>query len=188
MMIASQLKLIISEAFDLGSADPSDAAAFEKQSLLTYLFVNGVALKDIAHRALWYLLKQTYGNDEELVKSNLTRLRRLCNLFIELYGDGPVMLMRVPARINILGEHIDYVSYIPTASLPFGSREHDMVMLYRSSDAQRVRGASTFKQYAPFSFALNEGRPEASAGNLERAWLGYIHGQAVPPPTLGELY
>jgi len=183
MLIASELKLIISDAFDLASAYPSDAALdSEQQSLLAYLFKNGIALKGIAHRALLYLLKQTYGNDEELIKSNLTRLRGLCNLFIELYGDGPVMLIRVPARINILGEHIDYVSYIPTASLPFGSREHDMVMLYRSSETQRVRGASTLEQYAPFSFELNEGPREASAGNLERAWLGYIHGQPVPPP------
>jgi galactokinase/CTP:molybdopterin cytidylyltransferase MocA len=183
MVIASQLKLIISDAFDLASADPSDAAlASEKQLLLAYLFKNGITLNGIAHRALLHLLKQTYGNDEELVKSNLTRLRRLCNLFIELYGDGPVMLMRVPARINILGEHIDYVSYIPTASLPFGSREHDMVMLYRSSETRRARGASTFEHYAPFSFELDEGPRDASAVNLERAWLGYIQGQPAPPP------
>ena len=45
------------------------------------------------------------------------RLIKLCDAFFEQYGDGDVSLLRAPARINILGEHIDYVSYLPTASL-----------------------------------------------------------------------
>ena len=55
---------------------------------------------------------------------SLRRLSSLCASFLEHYGDGPVRLLRAPARINILGEHVDYVSYLPTCSLPFGSREH----------------------------------------------------------------
>ena len=155
-MIASELKSLISGAFDLAGSNPDDSGSgFKPQSLLDYLFKNGIASKGLGHRAVSYLLKQTYGNDEELVRSNLARFVGLCSSFLELYGDGPVTLLRVPARINILGEHIDYVSYIPTASLPFGSREHDMVMLYRTSESRRVRGASTFEQYAPFNFELN---------------------------------
>ena len=60
------------------------------------------------------------------------RLTRLCDAFFERYGDGDVSLLRAPARINILGEHVDYVSYLPTASLPFGSHEHAMLMLWRA--------------------------------------------------------
>ena len=181
-MIASELKSLISGAFDLAGSNPDDSGSgFKPQSLLDYLFKNGIASKGLGHRAVSYLLKQTYGNDEELVRSNLARFVGLCSFFLELYGDGPVTLLRVPARINILGEHIDYVSYIPTASLPFGSREHDMVMLYRTSESRRVRGASTFEQYAPFNFELNEGPLDASTGNLERAWTDYICDQ--PEPT-----
>ena len=181
-MIASELKSVISDAYDLASSNLYEArSSFKPQSLLDYLFKNGIFSKSVVHRAVTYLLKQTYGNDEALIRSNLARFVRLCSFFLELYGDGPVTLLRVPARINILGEHIDYVSYIPTASLPFGSREHDMVMLYRTSETGRVRGASTFEQYAPFNFELNEGPRDASAGNLERAWADYIYGQ--PEPT-----
>ena len=181
-MIASELKSVISDAFDLASSNLYEArSSFKPQSLLDYLFKNGVFSKTILHRAVTYLLKQTYGNDEELIRSNLARFVRLCSFFLEHYGDGPVTLLRVPARINILGEHIDYVSYIPTASLPFGSREHDMVMLYRPSEKGRVRGASTFEAYAPFNFELNEGPRDASFGNLEHAWADYIYGQ--PEPT-----
>ena len=139
-MIASELKSVISDAYDLAGSNLSES---KPQSLLDYLFKNVTSSKSVVHRAVTYLLKQTYGNDEELIRSNLARFVRLCSFFLELYGDGPVTLLRVPARINILGEHIDYVSYIPTASLPFGSREHDMVMLYRASETGRVRGASS---------------------------------------------
>jgi galactokinase/CTP:molybdopterin cytidylyltransferase MocA len=180
-VIVSELKSVISDAFDLASDLANSGSEFKSQSLLDYLFKNGTASKSLVPRAVSYLLKQTYGNDEELIRSNLARFVGLCSSFLELYGDGPVTLLRVPARINILGEHIDYVSYIPTASLPFGSREHDMVMLYRTSESRRVRGASTFEQYAPFNFELNEGPRGASAGNLERAWTDYISGQ--PEPT-----
>ena len=181
-MIASELKSVISDAFDFASSNLYEVRSESKpQSLLDYLFKNGIASKSVAHHAVSYLLKQTYGNDEELIRSNLARFVRLCSFFLELYGDGPVTLLRVPARINILGEHIDYVSYIPTASLPFGSREHDMVMLYRASETGRVRGASTLERYAPFTFELNEGPRAALAGNLERAWTDYVYGQ--PEPT-----
>src|SRR5215217_7465901 len=80
------------------------------------------------------------------------RLLRLCVLFLERYGNGPVSLLRAPARIGILGEHIDYVSYLPTASLTFGSRERDALMLYRDSGGPKVRVASTSPNYEPSSF------------------------------------
>ena len=75
----------------------------------------------------------------------------MCAQFVKLYGEGPVSVLLAPARINILGEHVDYVSYLPTASLPFGSREYNMLMLYHISDSDRVRGASMSNAYAPFS-------------------------------------
>jgi galactokinase/CTP:molybdopterin cytidylyltransferase MocA len=180
-MLASELKSLISDAFHLAGTSPYEPESeFKPQLLLDYLFKNGIASKNVVDRAVWCLFKKTYGNDEALIRANLARFVDLCSSFLELYGDGPVTLLRVPARINILGEHIDYVSYIPTASLPFGSREHDMVMLYRTSETQRVRGASTFEQYTPFNFALNEGPSDASAGNLERDWTDYICSQPEP--------
>ena len=51
--------------------------------------------------------------------------------FHQMYGEGGASILRAPARINILGEHVDYVSYLPTASLPFGSHEHAMTMMFR---------------------------------------------------------
>src|ERR1051326_9226499 len=74
------------------------------------------------------------------------RLSRLCSLFLDRYGDGPGSLLRAPARIDVLGEHIDYVSYLPTASLTFGSREHDVRSEEHTSELQ----SHSFISYAVF--------------------------------------
>jgi len=130
-------------------------------------------------------LRQTYGDDAALLRSKLVGLSTLCDLFQQLYGDGPVTLLRAPARINILGEHVDYVSYLPTASLPFGSREHDMVMLFRASDQGRVRGASTRAAYAQFDFKLSEGPSISERAWTEDDWLAYLYGRPAPAPHWG---
>src|SRR6476469_5506433 len=99
------------------------------------------------------------------------RLFDLMQLFLDTYGDGDVSLLRAPARINILGEHIDYVSYLPTASLTFGSREHDALMLYRKSDKPEIRGMSTAKAYGPSSFPLSEAEVPEATEELQSEWL-----------------
>jgi galactokinase len=91
--------------------------------------------------------------------------------FHDLYGEGEVSVVRAPARINILGEHVDYVSYLPTASLPFGSREHEMLMLFRATDDEQVRGASTIEKFSPFSFAFDE---EAVGDQSKRNWDSFV--------------
>jgi galactokinase len=64
--------------------------------------------------------------------------------------------LRAPARINILGEHIDYVSYLPTASLTFGSREHAMIMSFHARADREVHGISTIGDYEPFVFTIED--------------------------------
>ena len=128
-------------------------------------------------RTLIFLLRRMYDCDIEALYAQFQRLNAMCTQFVELYGDGPVSLLRAPARINILGEHVDYVSYLPTESLPFGSREHDMLMLYRASPTDRVRGASTLKAYEPFTFTLSDGPAPGSGANPEADWLSFLFEQ-----------
>jgi galactokinase/CTP:molybdopterin cytidylyltransferase MocA len=109
----------------------------------------------------------------------------LCASFQELYGDRPVRILRAPARINILGEHVDYVSYLSTFSLPFGSREHDMLMLYGPSEMGRVRGASMHVDYAPFVFSLEDGPTARGEEYYEADWLSYVFGGDTPAPHWG---
>ncbi|HKQ76850.1 MAG TPA: galactokinase family protein [Blastocatellia bacterium] len=108
-----------------------------------------------------------------------TRLSTALQRFKALYGDGDAQVWRAPARINIIGEHVDYVSYLPTASLPFASREHDMLMLCRASDDGRIRGASTLERFPPFDFALDDERIEDCAG---QTWEAFVFNRPGPVP------
>jgi galactokinase/CTP:molybdopterin cytidylyltransferase MocA len=109
-----------------------------------------------------------------------TRLTTLSNLFFKQYGDGPASLLRAPARMGLLGEHIDYVSYLPTASLTFGSRERDAWMMYRKSHEPVVRCASTSSRFEPSSFEILS-VPELS-GAIEAEWLEFLFTHGTPKP------
>ena len=115
--------------------------------------------------------------DPELER-RATRLNILSSLFLDRYGDGPVSLLRAPARMGVLGEHIDYVSYLPTASLTFASRERDAWMLYRKSDEPVVRCASTTARFEPSSFSLLD-VPEFT-GEVEAQWLDFLFAHGTP--------
>ena len=103
-----------------------------------------------------------------------TRLSSALRRFKELYGEGEVRAMRAPARINIIGEHVDYVPDKSMASLAFASREHAMLMLFRASDERVVRGASTIEKFPPFRFAIDE----EELGNPGRRRIGAIMSKA----------
>ncbi len=107
------------------------------------------------------------------------RLRAARQRFHELYGAGEMNALRAPARINILGEHVDYVSYLPTTSLPFGSREHEMLLLFRATDDGQVSGASMNDGFPPFNFALDE---EAVEGQSQQSWESFVFNRPAPAP------
>jgi len=138
--------------------------------------------QDLIQRSLLRQLMKIYGGEIPALHNQIQRIASMSRQFAEIYGDGPVILLRAPARINILGEHVDYVSYLPTESLPFGSREHDMLMLVRRSDQDRVRGASTAKEYSSFSFELSDGPNGAGNVEVDSAWLSYLFEHPASAP------
>lgn len=105
------------------------------------------------------------------------RLSAALRRFKELYGDGELSVLRAPARINIIGEHVDYVPGASMASLCFASREHAMFMLFRESDEGVVRGASTTEKFPPFSFAIDEEDQETT-----RPWESVVFDRPAPAP------
>ena len=153
----------------------------DNSTALTYLSVSGNDTTDLVSKSLILRLTKIYGTDPLIVGKQIQRLGLMSAQFVDHYGEGPINFLRAPARINIFGEHIDYVSYLPTASLPFGSREHDMLMLYRAAANDHVRGASTLKEYSPFSFSLSEG-PVSGASNADAEWLSYLAENPVRAP------
>ncbi len=107
----------------------------------------------------------------------IPNLESLLRRFHQLYGEGGVTVLRAPARINILGEHVDYVSYLPTASLAFGSQEHAMTMLFRPTEDGKVRGVSTNDDFQPFEFSLSETQPPKRE---EQSWSDFVFNRPVP--------
>ena len=161
-----------------GEVQKLSSAGADRTALQYLLGVDGPP-QDLLPRSLTFLLHRMYGANVENLNRQLGRLRSMSALFVKLYGDGPVSVLRAPARINILGEHVDYVSYLPTASLPFGSREHDMLIMFRGSATDRVRGASTLDAYPPFCFTLAEGPGVSNGSNPEADWLEYLYKHPV---------
>ena len=183
MFLLLGIKLNTFDLKQLSAITPSKLSAEVRElteagaelTALEYVLGGSSFAQRLLPRSLIFLLHRMYGANIETLNGQLRRLTSMCAQFVKLYGDGPVSVLRAPARINILGEHVDYVSYLPTASLPFGSREHDMLMLYRGSAIDRVRGASALKEYPPFSFTLTEGPPLGTSGNAESDWLSYLY-------------
>ncbi len=174
----SKLSAEVRELTDRGPHAGSPRGVAEAGAELTalqYVLGGSSFAQHLLPRSLIFMLHRMYDANVETLNGQLRRLTSMCAQFVKLYGDGPVSVLRAPARINILGEHVDYVSYLPTASLPFGSREHDMLMLYRGSATDRVRGASTLKEYPPFSFTFTEGPLLGTSGNAESDWLSYLY-------------
>src|SRR5262249_25281318 len=64
-------------------------------------------------------------------------------------------------------------------SLPFASREHEMLMLFRASDDGRVRGASTLEKFPPFHFALDEEEIEDCS---KQDWEAFVFNRPAPAP------
>jgi len=122
------------------------------------------------------------AHDSELAR-RATRLTTLCRLFLECYGDGPISLMRAPARMGLLGEHIDYVSYLPTASLTFASHERDALMLYRRSNEPVVHCVSSSASYEPEMFSILGADIPEFEGDVETEWLGFLAALGTPKPN-----
>ena len=131
-----------------------------------------------ARRALANVISEGNADLEQRCK----RLNKLLSLFSTLYGDGGVSLLRAPARIGILGEHIDYVSYLPTSSLTFSSRERDALMLYRSSATLEVQGSSTDPRFEPANFSLNNSLVPSLPKDAEKPWLDCLFQLGTPRP------
>lgn len=94
-----------------------------------------------------------------------------------------VETLHAPARINILGEHVDYVSYLPTASLTFGSDRHRMTMRFKPRNDREVHGQSAGPDFEPFSFVIEDigrGQPWReylfSRTTLAPHWSNYVKG------------
>jgi len=126
------------------------------------------------HALLW---RQLMTSEIPYVPNELRLLvfdvRKLVERFKQTYGEGPVEAIWVPSRINILGEHIDYVTYIQARVLPFASNEYGMCVIYRPRQDTKVNVASTHPDFTPQEFDVKD----APRG---KNWLKYLTENGVP--------
>ena len=115
-------------------------------------------------------LGEIYGeNNPNLAKSRL-RYKNLCARFRAVYGTNPSFIVRAPGRVNIIGEHIDYMGY---SVMPF-ALENDTLIA-----GLTVQGGSTVElnhvddqQFPPVTFpANNELQVDVSKGVQ---WYNYF--------------
>ena len=120
------------------------------------------------------------GDAPKLVSNQINRYLKLATKFQEIYGDGAITIIRAPARINIIGEHIDYIEYFQTRVLPFGSREYDMLMAMRKRDDDCVKVVTTAEGLEPNEFCISDFPRNAQYQNRDKYWLEYLNTIGVP--------
>jgi len=151
-----------------------------QESLIDYLAEHHASASPMT-LALLYAFRRLYGAGAARIHNQVMRYMRTVEAFVAHYGAGPIALARSPARINILGEHVDYVQYLPTEVLPFASREHDMLMIFRPTDRAAVRARSTLPEAEATEFALSGcPRHNPSAQSLDEEWLAYLRRTGTP--------
>lgn len=103
---------------------------------------------------------ETYKN-EPLLKSVLQK-------FKDTYGTAPAFVVRVPGRVNLIGEHIDYCGY---SVLPMALNQHILIAAKATDDAtlNLVNVNNKYSKYSGSIKDLNVGDP--SQGVL---WHNYV--------------
>ena len=151
-----------------------------QESLIDYLAANHASASPMT-LALLYAFRRLYGAGAARIHNQVMRYADAVERFVAHFGAGPIVLARSPARINILGEHVDYVKYLPTEVLPFASREHDMLMIFRPTQSGIVRARSTLSGADDTEFALAACPPHnPAAQSLDEEWLAYLHKVGTP--------
>ena len=111
-------------------------------------------------------MKRLYGHDEETLLYQVDRYLKVLRKFVDRFGKGPVILMRIPSRICIIGGHTDYLTdarrYLLGHVLTFANPRRDMLIATRSGP--RGSFPST-----PRVFLRSRGPQDRGAGPRGRA-------------------
>lgn len=115
--------------------------------------------------------------DELYGDSQVERYQELSRKFEEAYGAKPEFFARAPGRVNLIGEHIDYMGY---GVLPF-ALEKDCVIAFAKCGEQSIhlRHVSP-QQYPNHQLPVKEqSKPEFQNNYAKYIWAGYNAGIAA---------
>jgi len=110
---------------------------------------------------------EIYGADEAALAPACERLFVALHRYADVFsGDQPVVVVRAPGRVNLIGEHTDY-NGLPV--MPMAITRDVLVVAGAAADA-RVQVTNIDRNYADRSFALARHIPPFSTGD----WCNYI--------------
>ncbi|MBO5714604.1 MAG: hypothetical protein J6R83_04195, partial [Clostridia bacterium] len=129
-------------------------------------------VSDIENQVFSEYFIKTYGDDAENQK---TRYKQLLNGFISKFGDRNVVITRSPARINIMGRHIDHRG----GSINVMTTDKDVVFVSAMRDDDQVNIANIDAKFPDKSFSISE-----CLGDVKYdKWLDYL----ADPKTVEQL-
>jgi len=119
-------------------------------------------------------LRNRYGMHGKLLVRQIKRYRDVARRFTNEFGpDSPMEIISAPARINIVGEHVDYVKHFTARVLPFASREYDTIMAVAPTEDGAVRLRSMQEGEVVGEYTIEEanfGVREKPEGVKEEEW------------------
>jgi len=91
-------------------------------------------------------LAEIYGNETDLIAPRQVQLGELLNAFAESFGtDCPVVVVRAPGRVNLMGRHVDHRGgYINTIVI-----HNDVWIVAAARDDGRLQLRNLDPQFAP---------------------------------------
>ena len=113
-------------------------------------------------------MAEIYGGDRGILEARRSLYLQALDTFIAAYGaDREVLVSRAPARINLLGNHIDHRG----GSLNYMAIDRDMVVVASPRDDDRVTAHNAnAERFPPRAFEIGELLPPGRRGD----WLTFI--------------
>ena len=113
-------------------------------------------------------LEEIYGSDPLILAAQQARYREAQRCFVEHFGPGPVLILRTPGRLNLIGEHTDYNGgFVMPVAL-----DKDLVFVVRPRGDPVIRAINIEARFSPFVYTLSCDVPHAPSGD----WSNYFRG------------
>ncbi|XP_043495400.1 N-acetylgalactosamine kinase [Polistes fuscatus] len=98
------------------------------------------------------------------------KLKILSEHFIQKYDREPSFVVKVPGRVNLIGEHVDYCGY---AVCPMAIKQHVLIAVGISND-HRINVTNVNSDYKDFSCDLDNVRGSIDDSTTGPIWYKYF--------------